>query len=221
MSRTPSHAVLEILIDFQFRPKFTIAMVRTPGLSPYHARFLVPLDFSKYDLRDYLYHAYNVKCFNIRSYVKQMPIRDTVQQPRHWFRPDSKKYMTVEMEQPFVWPELPEDKSAWGIGKMKSEIAQAAEVNGLVTMEQKRQKAKSLREQVKALLMKKEPLMPSSIAQKRRQGQSLTPEELQKEEAALQKKAENEKMSALDFWEQKRTGKVVQSDESSRYSIKA
>ena len=140
-------------------------MVRTPGLSPYHARFLVPLDFSKYDLRDYLYHAYNVKCFNIRSYVKQMPIRDTTKQPRHWFRPDSKKYMTVEMEQPFVWPELPEDKAAWGIGKAKDEIAQAAEANGIVTQEQRREQAKSLREQVKALLMKKEPLMPSSTAQ--------------------------------------------------------
>ena len=196
-------------------------MVRTPGLSPYHARFLVPLDFSKYDLRDYLYHAYNVKCFNVRSYVKQMPIRDTTKQPRHWFRPDSKKYMTVEMEQPFVWPELPEDKAAWGIGKAKDEIAQAAEANGIVTQEQRREQAKSLREQVKALLMKKEPLMPSSIAQKRRAGQELTTEELEKEQAALQKKAQNEKMSALKFWEERRTGKVVQSDDSSRYTIKA
>ncbi|KAF2631905.1 mitochondrial ribosomal protein subunit L23 [Macroventuria anomochaeta] len=204
-----------------YLPKFTVAMVRTPGLSPYHARFLVPLDFSKYDLRDYLYHAYNVKCFNIRSYVKQMPIRDTTQQPRHWFRPDSKKYMTVEMEQPFVWPALPEDIKAWGIGQQKSEIDQAAEANGIVTMEQKRQKAKSLREQVKALLMKREPLIEKSLVRKKREGRELTPEELQKEEVALQKQAENERMSALKFWEQKRTGKVVQADDSSRYTIKA
>jgi large subunit ribosomal protein L23 len=63
-------------------------MVRTPGLSPYHARFLVPLDFSKYDLRDYLYHAYNVKSFNIRSYLKHMPVRDTNANQRSWFRVD-------------------------------------------------------------------------------------------------------------------------------------
>ncbi|KAJ4361163.1 mitochondrial 54S ribosomal protein YmL41 [Ascochyta clinopodiicola] len=204
-----------------YLPKFTVAMVRAPGLSPYHARFLVPLDFSKYDLRDYLYHAYNVKCFNIRSYVKQMPIRDTVQQPRHWFRDDSKKYMTVEMEQPFVWPAVPEDTKPWGLGQVKSETAQAAEANGIVTVEQKRQKAKSLREQVKALMTKKEPLLDRNIAQKRAEGKELTAEELQKEETAMRKKKENEKMSALKFWEEKRTGKVVQSDESSRYTIKA
>ncbi|KAF1364713.1 hypothetical protein EJ07DRAFT_96693 [Lizonia empirigonia] len=204
-----------------YLPKFTVAMVRAPGLSPYHARFLVPLDFSKYDLRDYLYHAYNVKCFNIRSYVKQMPIRDTTQQPRHWFRPDSKKYMTVEMEQPFVWPTIPEDIEPWGLGQIKSETAQAAEANGIVTVEQKRQKAKSLREQVKALMMKEEPLVERSIAQKRATGRTLTAEELEREETALRKKAENEKLSALKFWEQKRTGSVVQGDDSSRYTIKA
>lgn len=196
-------------------------MVRAPGLSPYHARFLVPLDFSKYDLRDYLYHAYNVKCFNVRSYVKQMPIRDTTAQPRHWFRDDSKKYMTVEMEQPFVWPELPEDKKAWGIGEQKSQIEEAAIINGIVTPKERREKAKSLREQVKTLLMKKEPLMPRSIAQKRREGKALTPEEVEQEAEALRKKAENKKMSAAQFWEQRRTIKVVQSDDSSQFSIKA
>ncbi|KAF1924471.1 mitochondrial ribosomal protein subunit L23 [Didymella exigua CBS 183.55] len=204
-----------------FLPKFTVAMVRAPGLSPYHARFLVPLDFSKYDLRDYLYHAYNVKCYNIRSYVKQMPIRDTTSQARHWFRPDSKKYMTVEMEQPFVWPELPADKKAWGIGEQKSQMGEVAMMNGIVTPEERREKAKSLREQVKTLLMKKEPPMPRSIVQKRLEGKPLTPEELQKEEEALRQKADNEKMSATQFWEQRRTMKVVQSDDASDFSIKA
>ena|SRR5690242_624649 len=220
MSRACLHAGLEPRLTCS-RPKFTVAMVRTPGLSPYHARFLVPLDFSKYDLRDYLYHAYNVKCFNIRSYVKQMPIRDTTAQPRHWFRPESQKYMTVEMEEPFVWPALPENTEPWGIGKSKSELEMAAEANGIVTMEQKRQKAKSLREQVKALLTKKEPLLDRKIWQKKQDGHELTPEEQEKYDDAVQKKAENMKRSALDFWEQKRTMKTVQADESSRYTIKA
>lgn len=198
----------------EHRPKFTVAMVRAPGLSPYHARFLVPLDFSKYDLRDYLFHAYNVKCFNIRSYVKQMPVRDLQSQPNHWFREDSKKYMTVEMEQPFVWPELPADGAPWGIGRMKSEVDSVAEANGIVTMKQKREKAQSLREHVKALLTKKDSTMDKAIAQKRREGKELTSEELQKE-------AELKKMSALKFWEQKRNMKIVQGDESSQYTIKA
>jgi large subunit ribosomal protein L23 len=221
MSWTSPRAVYESALTLSSRPKFTVAMVRAPGLSPYHARFLVPLDFSKYDLRDYLYHAYNVKCFNVRSYVKQMPVRDTVAQPRHWFRPDSKKYMTVEMEQPFVWPEAPEDLKPWGVAQRKSELSQAAEANGIVTVEQKREKAKTLREQVKALMMKKEPLMEKTIALKRAEGKALTPEETQKEEAALRKKRENGRMSALKFWEEKRTGKVITSDESNRFAIKA
>lgn len=125
------------------------------------------------------------------------------------------------MEQPFVWPALPEDPKPWGLGQVKSEIAKAAEANGIVTMEQKREKARSLREQVKALLTKKEPLIEKTIAQKRREGRELTPEELEKEEAAQRKKTEIERMSVLKFWEEKRPAKAVQSDDSSRFSIKA
>ena len=179
------------------RPKFTVAMVRTPGLSPYHARFLVPLDFSKYDLRDYLYHAYNVKCFNIRSYVKQMPVRDAQAKQRSWFRADSEKYMTVEMEQPFVWPALPEDVKPWGIGDYKKEVHQNVVRSGQVdSVEIKREKAKSLREQVKALLMKKDTSKAKSGVE------------------------ENKKLSALELWEKKRTDKVVEGDEASSYVIK-
>jgi large subunit ribosomal protein L23 len=172
-------------------------MVRTPGLSPYHARFLVPLDFSKYDLRDYLYHAYNVKCFNIRSYVKQMPVRDSQAKQRSWFRADSEKYMTVEMEQPFVWPALPEDVKPWGIGEFAKKVKENADRSGQIeTVDLKREKAKSLREQVKALLMKKDTSKSKSGAQ------------------------ESEKLSTLELWEKKRTHKVVLDDEASRYVIK-
>jgi large subunit ribosomal protein L23 len=194
-------------------------MVRAPGLSPYHARFLVPLDFSKYDLRDYLYHAYNVKCFNVRSYVKQMPIRDTTTQPRHWFRPDSKKYMTVEMEQPFVWPALPTDMTPWGIGNKKKEIKSAAEANDIVTPEQRRENAKTLRERVKRLLESQKSVTSGQKSQKRAADKVLTAEETEKEDAALQTGLE-EKMSALRFWEQQRSQKMVTSDESSRFAIK-
>lgn len=132
------------LLTYLRSPKFTVALVRTPGLSPYHARFLVPLDFSKYDLRDYLYHAYNVRCFNIRSYVKQMPVRDTREQPRHFFRPDSKKYMTVEMEQPFVWPEV-ESLEPWSQKERKEEVDRATETNAVPTAEEVRSHARSVR----------------------------------------------------------------------------
>jgi large subunit ribosomal protein L23 len=172
-------------------------MVRTPGLSPYHARFLVPLDFSKYDLRDYLYHAYNVKSFNIRSYVKQMPVRDAQAKQRSWFRADSEKYMTVEMEQPFVWPALPENEKPWGIGDFRKMVHENVVRSEQVdNMEIRREKAKSLREQVKALLMKKDTSKAKSGVE------------------------ESGKLSTLELWEKKRTHKVVEGDEASDYVIK-
>lgn len=129
--------------------------------------------------------------------------------------------MTVEMEQPFVWPEAPENMKPWGAGEKDREVKQTAETNGIVTPEKMKERAQKLREQVKALLMKKESLIPKAIAQKRAEGKPLTPAELLQEEAAQKKKQEIEKMSALRFWEEKRTGKVVTTDESSQFAIKA
>lgn len=203
----------------QFSPKFTVALLRTPNLSPYHARFLVPLDFSKYDLRDYLYHAYNVKCFNIRSYVKQMPVRDTREQPRHWFREDSKKYMTVELEQPFVWPEVP-DLEPWGQRERREEIKQAASQNGAGDMAEAREAARTLREQVKKLLDKKVSRPDPEIQKKKAMSVELTAEELEAEKLREQEEANLQRMSRLELWAKERTGKAVESDKPRRYAIK-
>ncbi|USP74510.1 uncharacterized protein yc1106_01784 [Curvularia clavata] len=199
-----------------YLPKFTVALVRTPKLSPYHARFLVPLDFSKYDLRDYLYHAYNVRCFNIRSYVKQMPVRDTREQPRHWFRPESQKYMTVEMEQPFVWPEVP-DLEPWGQKEKQNEIEDAARTNGAVDNRDKREAARKLREQVQKLLYK-------DVARSGK-SQALSEEQnAQDSEAQAARESEErmlKRMSRIKLWEKERTGKAVESDNRKNYAIKA
>lgn len=135
-----------------FLPKFTIALTRTPNLSPYHARFLVPLSFSKYDLRDYLYHAYKIKCFNIRSYVRQMPVRDTQELPGHHFRPEAQKYMTVEMEKPFVWPAEPESWEPWGKEEKEREMERGLKAQGALTTEMVRESQDALRRQARALL---------------------------------------------------------------------
>ncbi|RYN38693.1 hypothetical protein AA0115_g619 [Alternaria tenuissima] len=202
-----------------YLPKFTVALLRTPNLSPYHARFLVPLDFSKYDLRDYLYHAYNVRCFNIRSYVKQMPVRDTREQPRHWFREDSKKYMTVELEQPFVWPEVP-DLEPWGQRERREEIKQAASQNGAGDMAEAREAARTLREQVKKLLDKKVSRPDPEIQKKKAMSVELTAEELEAEKLREQEEANLQRMSRLKLWAKERTGKAVESDKPRRYAIK-
>lgn len=73
--------------------------------TPYQAKFLVPKSMNKMDLRDYLWHLYGLRALNV-----------TVQlQPGRWTRgphdlgryrlPQVKK-MTVDMLEPFVWPEI-------------------------------------------------------------------------------------------------------------------
>jgi large subunit ribosomal protein L23 len=77
----------------------------------------VPLKFNKFDLRDYLFHAYSVPTLGIRSRVHyQKPVKH----PRtlRWYRPQFKKTMTAELVQPFVWPARPEDKTPW-LGEME------------------------------------------------------------------------------------------------------
>lgn len=151
----PQHPFPLPYINHFSSPKFTIALMHTPRQSPYHARFLVPLNFSKFDIKDYLYHAYSIKCFNIRSYVKLQPVRDSVSQPFHWFRPESKKYMTVEMERPFVWPEQPEDWEPWGKKDLERREKEGLE-QVRPSAEQKRKVAERLRGQAEEILRRKE-----------------------------------------------------------------
>jgi large subunit ribosomal protein L23 len=138
-------------------PKFTVALIRTPRLSPYHAKFLVPLSFSKFDLRDYLYHAYNVRALSIRSYIHQQPVRDHTSAPRSFFRPDAKKYMTIEMDKPFVWPAEPESWDKW-MEKGREEPAKAGsrqraeEKLEVQEMEEKRVLIESLRKHARSVL---------------------------------------------------------------------
>jgi large subunit ribosomal protein L23 len=68
--------------------------------------FQVPLTFSKFDLRDYLWNLYGLEATKVRSIVKISP-------PERSRRAPATKYMTIEMEKPFVWPAAPEDKEPW------------------------------------------------------------------------------------------------------------
>jgi large subunit ribosomal protein L23 len=99
------------------RPNFTLTLLRTPDLSPKFASFHVPLNLNKLDLRDYLWNCYGVSVISVRSYIQLQKMRqDKPGAPRpkqrRWFRPRSIKKMTVEMERPFVWPEVP-DLEKW------------------------------------------------------------------------------------------------------------
>ncbi|KAK3677946.1 mitochondrial 54S ribosomal protein YmL41 [Recurvomyces mirabilis] len=103
-----------------YLPNFNIVLTRTPSQPPTSATFLTPLWFSKLDLRDYLYHAYDIRIGpSIRSYVQQSAIRQgQVKDParpqyKRWHRPRATKRITVELERPFVWPKMPEDLGEW------------------------------------------------------------------------------------------------------------
>ncbi|MCJ1472422.1 hypothetical protein MMC13_001070 [Lambiella insularis] len=110
------------------RPNFTITLLRTPHLPPTMASFLVPLNLNKLDLKDYLYHVYNVPVLSVRSFIQQQRVRQDkpdakLPKSRRWYRPRSVKKMTVEMGVadlgegatggPFVWPEEEKDLEAW------------------------------------------------------------------------------------------------------------
>lgn len=149
------------------RPNFHITLHRTPRQPPNFASFTVPLWFSKMDIRDYLFHAYNVRIQGVRSYVKLQRVTQgkpfkvgtedySRPQYKRWHRPPSIKRMTVELERPFVWPEPLEDMSKFNqdqVQKYNDETKEMQEkmapTGDTVVNEQRRVK---MREQAKALL---------------------------------------------------------------------
>lgn len=67
-------------------------------------------------MRDYLERAYGVGVVSVRSYVQLQPLTRLSKDGRMlgaWRRPKSEKRMTVELRDPFVWPEEPADLSKY------------------------------------------------------------------------------------------------------------
>jgi|TARA_R110002003_G_scaffold128_2_gene12051 large subunit ribosomal protein L23 len=149
-----------------------------------------------------------------------MPVRDTQAQPRHWFRPESKKYMTVEMEQPFVWPEIP-SLEPWGKKEKEKETDDAVAASGVQDANQQRHAARKLREQVEKLFKREEHLTDVVIERKKKEGVALSTEEQKSEEKRLQRERQLKAMSRLQLWEEQRTGKVIESDDRTKFTIKA
>ncbi|CAG8920899.1 unnamed protein product [Penicillium salamii] len=95
-----------------YMPQFRIALVHNPNNSPKYAQFRVPLSFNKFDLRSYLWNLYGVGVLGIRSYVQAQGITRITRDGKGygpWRRPKSQKRMTVELKEPFAWPEAPKD----------------------------------------------------------------------------------------------------------------
>ncbi|KAF1989262.1 hypothetical protein K402DRAFT_326626 [Aulographum hederae CBS 113979] len=101
-----------------FLPNQVVTLLYTPHLPATQAKFIVPLNMNKLDIRDYLWHAYGVNTISVRAFVQQSKVqqdKNGVDQPRarQWHRPRAIKKMTVELEKPFIWPEVPENFEQW------------------------------------------------------------------------------------------------------------
>ncbi|KAG8527546.1 uncharacterized protein KY384_007698 [Bacidia gigantensis] len=120
-----------------FLPNFVLALIRpSPFLPANYASFMVPLWLNKLDLKDYLYNLYNLRVLSVRSYVIQSKISEKgVRGQRRWYRPQSRKKMTVELARkegnstesglgqgPFLWPKIPMDKSPWGKDGLEAKL---------------------------------------------------------------------------------------------------
>ncbi len=94
-----------------------ITLIRTPQLPPKYASFWVPLWFNKLDFKNYLKNVYNVDVLHIRSYVQQSRVereeRPGSRTQGKLFRPPARKKMTVELVDPFVYPEEEKDLSSY------------------------------------------------------------------------------------------------------------
>ena len=95
------------------RPNHVVTFLRKEHLPPNEACFQVPLRFTKFDLRDYLWKLYGVEVRRVRAYVKAQPLARRSSSSASWYRPQALKVMTAELAQPFSWPEVPADAGAW------------------------------------------------------------------------------------------------------------
>lgn len=91
-----------------FLPKARICLLRPNAKhTPYQAKFLVPRNFNKMDLRDYLWHVYGLRALNVT--VQLLHARFTRGPDDHArYRGPQYKKMTIDMEEPFFWPEVPD-----------------------------------------------------------------------------------------------------------------
>ncbi|EGV66443.1 hypothetical protein CANTEDRAFT_101102 [Yamadazyma tenuis ATCC 10573] len=96
-----------------YLPKARIALLRSNAKhTPYQAKFLVPRNFNKLDLRDYLWHVYGLRALNITVQLLHAKFERSMTDMGRYRGPQYKK-MTIDMEEPFVWPQLPAEAKSF------------------------------------------------------------------------------------------------------------
>lgn len=90
-----------------YLPKARVCLLRPNAKhTPYQAKFLVPRNFNKMDLRDYLWHVYGLRALNVTVQLLHAKFTRGPDDHARYRGPQFKK-MTIDMEEPFIWPELP------------------------------------------------------------------------------------------------------------------
>lgn len=101
-----------------FLPNVKFTLLRS-GLSPFFAKFQVPLNCNKFDVRDYLYHVYGLQTLRVNTVVYAQRAQ-RLTQPKNGkpvgavIRGTSKKIAFIEMKEPFKFPAPPTDMATWG-----------------------------------------------------------------------------------------------------------
>jgi ribosomal protein L23 len=93
-----------------FLPNIVITLKRNVKMEPNYAVFEVPLNLSKLDLRDYLWHIYGVKTISIRSSVlpgilrRKYKMENVNRRIGPVVRTKARKKMIVQLAKPFRYP---------------------------------------------------------------------------------------------------------------------
>jgi large subunit ribosomal protein L23 len=142
-----------------------------------------------------------------------MPVRDTAEEQRHWFREESKKYMTVEMETPFVWPENPESWKPWGKEEKEQQTKDAMRIYGGDAVKARKHEMEDLRAQAKEMLgwkkTDRKEVEDKSGAWRRLDEEAATQGRQQKAGKSNRKTDERRTKILQEEWEQKRTPKML------------
>ncbi|KAF9881792.1 putative ribosomal protein L23 [Colletotrichum karsti] len=118
MATSATEAVTRAVPNFRlglkkvYLPSHTITLIRKDKLPPNWAVFQVPLTFTKFDLRDYLWNLYGVETTAVRSWVMAKKVERKSKNHGH-YRPQSDKFMQVQLVKPFAFPPPPEDLEPW------------------------------------------------------------------------------------------------------------
>ncbi|KAG4305492.1 hypothetical protein PORY_001048 [Pneumocystis oryctolagi] len=92
-----------------YLPNIVFTLLRNNRLLPTQAVFKVPITVNKFDVRDYLFHLYQIEVTRVRSMVyhrKRIRSKDYL---RTLKRTPAFKKVIVDMKEPFVYPEPPEN----------------------------------------------------------------------------------------------------------------